>query len=464
MELQKHQINTAKYLLDKDVNGVIVYHGLGSGKTLTSIDVASKLNEQSLVIVPASLISNYRKEISKYKGNAKKFKVISYEGSLKMNINVDNKVLIIDEAHRLRNQYRKNAKKIMEASKNALKIVLLTGTPLVNRPSDISPLVNMIAKKNVLPTNNEEFKERYVETTINKVKTPVTVLGVVVYQTVKWEKRPRMKNKTMFEEAIKGKISYYENNDKSFYPTTKYHYKEVEMSNVQSKLHTKIEKSTLSRVELKMLSQNYAVDAGDKNAKGVGSRINAYLSKSRQLSNMVNGDPSPKVKELINHLKNSSKPVVVYSNYLEHGVVMFSKLCEENQISYRLFTGSVSEKKKKEIVDDYNKRKFDVLLLSRSGSEGLDLKSTREIHIMEPYWNNSQLDQVIGRGVRYLSHMALPENQRHVDIYYWYSVYPKGWGIVKEKVSSDLYLINMSKEKTRLAGEFKDSMKRMSVI
>ena len=462
MQLQKHQQNTVNYVLKNDVHGVIVYHGLGSGKTLTSIDIASKLSLRSVVIVPASLIENYKKEISKYKGNQTKFNVISFEKSAKMNLNLENKVLIIDEAHRLRNQYRKNAKNIIVAAKKASKVILLTGTPLVNRPSDIAPLANMVANKTVLPTNNEDFKKMYVDTTVRQVKVPIKVLGVTVYESTTWEQRPRMKNQTQFEDAIKGLISFYENKDRSLYPSVAYHYKPVIMNNLQQSLHTKIENDTLSKTELKMLSKNYAIDAGDENAKGVASRINAYLSKTRQISNMVGDIPSPKVLNLMTHVLQAPKPVIVYSNYLSHGVVLFSKLCTARNISHRLFTGSVSDKNKKKIVQDYNSRKFDVLLLSRSGSEGLDLKSTREIHIMEPYWNNAQLDQVIGRGVRFKSHANLPVDQRHVDIYYWYSVYPKG--MFRNKLSSDAYLINMSKEKTKLMNQFKESIEKNSVI
>lgn len=462
MELQKHQKNTANYVLRIDVHGVIVYHGLGSGKTLTSIDIATKLSLPSLVIVPASLIENYKKEIQKYKGNKSKFTIVSFEKSAKMNLNLQNKILIIDEAHRLRNQYRANSKKIIEAAKLANKVILLTGTPLVNRPSDIASLANIVANKKVLPINNEDFKSMYVDTTVMQVKTPVKIFGHTVYEKVNWEKRPRMKNKEHFENSIKGLFSFYENEDKSMYPATTTHFKPVSMSHLQSSLHTKIEESTLSKKELKMLSKNYAIDAGDENAKGVASRVNAYLSKTRQVSNMVNGIPSPKVLTLLEHVRNAPKPVIVYSNYLNHGVVMFSELCKENDLSYRLFTGSVSNKHKKQIVQEYNSRKFDVLLLSRSGSEGLDLKATREIHIMEPYWNNAQLNQVIGRGVRYKSHINLPINQRHVAIFYWYSIYKKG--LFSSKISSDSYLINMSKEKTKLMNQFKESIKKMSVI
>lgn len=464
--MQKHQQQTVNYVLKEDVPGVIVYHGMGSGKTLTSIEIASKLKRESIVIVPASLISNYKKEIEKYKANGSKFRVMSFDKSVNVNLqtNLENKILIIDEAHNLRNPYRQDAKHIIEMSKNAYKIILLTGTPIVNRPSDLVSLVNIVSRTKIFPLDKQEFAETYVDKTMRVVKTPVKLFGKTLYEKSTWTTEPTIKNTNLFRSKIRGLFSFYENIDVSKYPTTKKYEKSVIMDKLQQTLHTKIEEQTLTKKELKMLSNNYALDVGNSEAKGTASRVNAYLSKTRQLSNVVDSKPSEKVKQILSHVLSAKKPVVVYSNYISNGVAMFGKLLEDNnqKLTYRLFTGSTTKKEKASIVKDYNSGKCDVLLISRSGSEGLDLKNTREIHIMEPHWNSSQLDQVIGRGVRYMSHNALPVEERHVDIYYWYSVYPKG--LFDTKISSDKYLLNMSKSKKKLANEFKKVIKEESVI
>ena len=48
-----------------------------------------------------------------------------------------------------------------------------------------------------------------------------------------------------------------------------------------------------------------------------------------------------------------------------------------------------------------------VVIISKAGSEGLDFKCIRQIHILEPWYNINRLDQIIGRGVRNLSHCLL---------------------------------------------------------
>ena len=486
IEFKQHQTKIVNYFKEKDPRGVILYHGLGSGKTITSIGIAELYNKNVVCIVPASMRTQWKNELNKM--NVKNtYKIYSFEEvSNKLTGNIasikrtkkkkvskksiqktkemlDNKVVIIDEAHRLRN-IGVISRHIINITKNVHKILLLTGTPIVNRPSDLVSLVNIVSRTKVFPLDKQEFADTYVDKTMRVVKTPVKLFGKTLYEKSTWTTEPTIKNTNLFRSKIRGLFSFYENIDVSKYPTTKKYEKSVIMDKLQQTLHTKIEEQTLTKKELKMLSNNYALDVGNSEAKGTASRVNAYLSKTRQLSNVVDSKPSEKVKQILSHVLSAKKPVVVYSNYISNGVAMFGKLLEENnqKLTYRLFTGSTTKKEKASIVKDYNSGKCDVLLISRSGSEGLDLKNTREIHIMEPHWNSSQLDQVIGRGVRYMSHNALPVEERHVDIYYWYSVYPKG--LFDTKISSDKYLLNMSKSKKKLANEFKKVIKEESVI
>ena len=63
------------------------------------------------------------------------------------------------------------------------------------------------------------------------------------------------------------------------------------------------------------------------------------------------------------------------------------------------------------------------LLITAAGAEGISLKNTRQVHIIEPYWNNIRIEQVIGRAVRICSHQSLPKEERNVHIYKYVSVY-----------------------------------------
>jgi hypothetical protein len=58
-----------------------------------------------------------------------------------------------------------------------------------------------------------------------------------------------------------------------------------------------------------------------------------------------------------------------------------------------------------------------ILMITSSGSEGITLKNTRFVHLIEPYWHPVRTDQVIGRARRICSHKDLPEELRSVEVF-----------------------------------------------
>jgi len=58
-----------------------------------------------------------------------------------------------------------------------------------------------------------------------------------------------------------------------------------------------------------------------------------------------------------------------------------------------------------------------VLMITSAGSEGINLRNTRYVHIMEPYWHPVRLEQVIGRARRICSHQGLPLQLRTVEVF-----------------------------------------------
>ncbi len=73
--------------------------------------------------------------------------------------------------------------------------------------------------------------------------------------------------------------------------------------------------------------------------------------------------------------------------------------------------------------DNRDGRVCKVFMITQSGAEGISMFNTRQVHIMEPYWNNVRLQQVIGRAIRLCSHMNLDWDDRTVEIYTYLSVF-----------------------------------------
>ena len=58
-----------------------------------------------------------------------------------------------------------------------------------------------------------------------------------------------------------------------------------------------------------------------------------------------------------------------------------------------------------------------IFMITSSGAEGINLKNTRYVHIVEPYWHMVRPDQVVGRARRICSHQDLPEELRTVQVF-----------------------------------------------
>jgi superfamily II DNA/RNA helicase len=189
-------------------------------------------------------------------------------------------------------------------------------------------------------------------------------------------------------------------------------------------------------------------------------KTNFFLNVTRQLSNTVaNSEKSPKIQQIYKYIKDGPRPVIVYSNFLQNGVLPLSLLLNNNKISYATYHGGQTDDKRDSIIDQYNLGKIDVLLITTAGSESLDLKNTRQIHIMEMHWNMSKIDQIIGRAIRYKSHNSLPINQRNLIIYKWISVF--GYQIPFE--TADEYIYKIAQRKEKMFNQFNEIIKVVTV-
>jgi len=123
---------------------------------------------------------------------------------------------------------------------------------------------------------------------------------------------------------------------------------------------------------------------------------------------------------------------------------------------FALWTGTESVEERSKILDIYrglsNKFGQDCLMLftTQSGAEGISLAYVRQVHIMEPYWNNVRIEQVIGRARRIKSHVLLPEDQRNVKVFQY---------IIKltDAQKSGLWVSDMDESELKLIQESKDS-------
>ena len=191
------------------------------------------------------------------------------------------------------------------------------------------------------------------------------------------------------------------------------------------------------------------------------SKIAEYSSKFGLITSIIN---------------KSTGLVLVYSNVVESGAQLFAMCLEEhgfepfngNQLlketageiprgskgKYVLFTSDISDVeirrtliqlKKPENADGSTIR---VVIASPKVSEGVDFRFVRQIHILDPWFNMSRLEQVIGRGTRTCSHSMLPFEQQNCTVYLHVCRYPDS---EQETVDEYIYRNYVEEKAIRIA-------------
>ena len=186
------------------------------------------------------------------------------------------------------------------------------------------------------------------------------------------------------------------------------------------------------------------------------------------------------------NIKKSEGKVFVYSSFLGYGgIKSFEKVLDahkyknykdksdndkKSQKYYAVWSGDESQAYKEEIKFQYNKQDSNlyIILGSPAIKEGVSLKRCRQVHILEPYWNFSRIEQVVGRAIRYCSHADMYVKDQYVDIYLYIAVRPsensfKNEKDVLEKMSVDRYINYLAIGKQDLISKFENLLKQNAV-
>jgi SWI/SNF-related matrix-associated actin-dependent regulator 1 of chromatin subfamily A len=144
----------------------ILADDMGLGKTTSTIIASLETNSKKILIIcPATLKINWKREIENYTDRSvfiaegkifstdHDFVIINYdiiknfhdiknrESSLILQSNFD--LVIIDEAHYIKNAQAQRTKLINDIVKNVDRLWMLTGTPMTSRPIDYYNLLNL---------------------------------------------------------------------------------------------------------------------------------------------------------------------------------------------------------------------------------------------------------------------------------------------------------------------------------
>ena len=434
MKLQPHQ----ESVLAKG-DRPFALHGTGTGKTLTSLKFIERSMQDHpdkpvVLVTSSALKDNLSKEKDKHGIDIDMSKVltVTHEGMSRPNISKavrdtlkSGGTLVLDEIHKMRNPDSKGYLNTLEASKTANKVLGLTGTAIVNNVDDLSNLYNLVQgnrDSNVSPFLTERDENLSLIDRIRGVKPKV-----------KYEISDASGLKDMFTSLD----IYYPPKNHPSMPLVTSRIEEVEMPRDQILGYTTAEDQAIrGRSDIATLARK--IRSGQKLTATEEARSNAFASQTSQAAissakhmpgkPVSSGKLDKAVTDLIKHREdNPLHRGVIYSNKIGAGLEpLVQRLSERGLGDYiQVVQGSTNKSDVKGIVENYNSGAKPILVISDSGAEGLDLKGTRTIQVLNPHFNDGKIKQAVGRGARLGSHLHLPKEDRQVDVVHYHSVLPK---------------------------------------
>lgn len=446
IKLRDYQQAITNFMTDDPTNKehndtLLVIHGTGCGKTVTGIQVLKNFLKQYpkrkvIIACPAKVINHWKNTLNKMNVPPKllttekqrkqqkynKISILShanYKTALedgKENICYKN-LVILDEVHNLkksRDTKNKDTKEIiwkggkgydrtMRCVKKAKKLLLLSATPFMNSLKDFEAYIDYLYKSDVDIPVNDLYSGRLIEMTEEELEKDLNTIS----------------------PYLRDKIHYI--NCKEFIPERFPKYTEqYQTINMTDDFFATYEEVVSGTIELFKKPEKFYM--------GYRMAVNSLKDHEDADITTMKVRRTLKIwKKLLAEKSNNRKECksVIYTTWLQFGVDEIKNELEKDiqrsnkKIRYGIISGNETKNQVEKNIKDYNADKLDLLIVTKAGGEGIDLKGTRNIFVLEPVWNPASLDQIIGRGIRLDSHAHLPEEQRIVDIHYMLLIRPK---------------------------------------
>lgn len=453
----EHQKKTLEYFISSPYKGLLLYHQLGAGKTCTSILIADTMVDQRLVdkvyiLTTGTMRQTWLTEYCKTCGKGtkrfyKRYVFVTYNYRLSEEIDFNGSLVIIDEVHLFINGVKNFSKNPTLLYDKLLvsncRILALSGTPLYQAIYEF-PLLGRLLKTGLdFPEirENGEIKQekfmRYFE----------TIDGVL-----------RVKNLQNMKERLKGIISYYAGAGKEFVPEILYQEPlKIQMSEEQEKnywIKALKERSYDIFPPLSLRAQNPELYKRYKmlfimarkkmltrqalNFYYIGEEgkmKDALVVNGGWIDNETLGDGKLKIQSpkmvglLVNIVAHINQKHAIFTTFkTKAGADLMKALLTKCGITAEIFSGELDDQKRYRLLTTFNSadnRYGDILrvmIITEAGAEGISLADTRHFHIFESSPKASKIRQAIGRAARFRSHINLPENERNVKVWRYWSI------------------------------------------
>jgi superfamily II DNA or RNA helicase len=159
--------------------------------------------------------------------------------------------------------------------------------------------------------------------------------------------------------------------------------------------------------------------------------------------------------------------IELFKSYLRLiGFTSFGKEAGADYLRYVEYHGEIDQETRSNNLKEFNQSKnkegaiIRAILVSPAGSEGISLMNVRQVHVMEPYWNEVRIEQLIGRAVRQCSHKELPMEERTVDVFRYMAVRSDN---KLDRNTTDQEIYDLAKNKAELIESFLRTIREVAV-
>ncbi|MBI9082064.1 MAG: DEAD/DEAH box helicase family protein [Desulfobacterales bacterium] len=408
-----YQEETAKKVLKRFRGRALLADEVGLGKTIEALIVFSEyyrrgMIKSGLILTPTPLVSQWQEELKSkfgldipstddadYRSKGSRF---WQEPFILASINLakskknyepvtgrEYDIVIVDEAHHLKNRNTLNWKLV-----NALKkkyLLMLTATPVENNLMELYNMITLL-KPGQLKTASafrEEFMTRGDPTDPQNKEKLKDLLGAVMIRNTRAlaniDIPPRFAQ-TIRTEATRTEKELYER------ITGLVRRINAEDGNQRKLLLKHLLAEAGSSPRAVSLTLNRMIDQRDL--------LLAHEEEIRAIENLCRSmDHTGKNRSLLQTIKANPGKIIVFVKYLgtmEH----LSEFLSWERIPFSVFHGGMNNQEKDRQIDDFM-QKTDILLTTEIGGEGRNLQFCHQMVNYDLPWNPMKIEQRIGR-------------------------------------------------------------------
>lgn len=466
---QKHQ-RFVKRWFEEDNKKLLLFHGLGSGKTCSAILTAKALLTKKVdnvyIVTPASLIQNFKNELlgkcgkyTKIPNNIHVYSYLKFLNAIEGNEQkLKKSLVVIDEVQNVVSSsgtiYKRMFNVLVSKKQDGMRVILLSGTPIFDQLNELALTLNLLDLPKPLPVKT--FVSDFIDLRTSKLKDEEAFMKRIYPYVSSFKGVHPNAYAKKIEHIVKCPMTQFQ----------EYGYK----NSVEGKENAIFKSFSQSFFSGPRMASNLVYPDQSFGSKGREKYNDKKLKLQFTKENMKKY--STKFHNCMSVISKSVGPVFVYSNFVTAGGVNDFVIYLENMgfsnwnsnkktdFKYGVFRSGEDELNKK-LLSKYNDprnkngSRVKIIIGSPAMKEGISLKNTREVHILDPYWNNSRTMQIIGRAIRFCSHVQLETKERVVNVYHYIST------IKGKTVDEHIHKIALKKQK--LIDEINNALYKCSV-